>query len=534
MGTIVSSSGNEALVGTPGNDVFKLEGGNHTITGNGGIDTIDFEDAPPSLGININLGNGVATGWGNDTFTGITQAIGSLGNDTIVGSVDTTYLNGFGGNDSIVGGAHDSTLVGGPGNDTIVGGAGNDDIAPGGGNNSIDGGGGYNAIDYRGLPGGVSLDLYVGAWHPGGFDTLKNIQNVFTSDFSSTIKGDYTDNIIVGGAGNDTVMAREGNDVITGGGGNDLIDGGPGNDIAVYSGAHTDYKITANAYGWVITDTRAGSPDGTDTVRNVERLTFSDGTVALGYSVTLDATVSQAISSILRQDPVYDSAVGVGHSNTSALGNYLSYAISNGTIDTNAAVKTIIQDAGDTSSVATLAYQFFTGSAPSAAGMDYLLSPTGPNTNNLNSDYYQSFTEENRFINFAVNLGKVGAGAASFKAAYDSMSLFDVTRDAYTKIFGGTPSDTKIHALLDPTFQLNGVTMTRADYFAYYGGDGASGIGTKAAMVGWLLSEAVKADLGTYALSNDAFLNAVALHNGSYGVDIVGHYSQPSFAYQPG
>lgn len=198
------------------------------------------------------------------------------------------------------------------------------------------------------------------------------------------------------------------------------------------------------------------------------------------------------------------------------------------------ALNNIIQTAGATASVATLSYEFFTGQAPSAGGMDFLVSPAGPNVNNLNSAYYQTFGLENRYINFAVNLGKLGAGASSFLAHYGSLSLFEATRQAYATIFGAAPSDTKLHAILDPTTVLNGVTYSRSDYFAYYGLDGPNGIGTKAAMVGYLLAEAVKADLGTYALSNDAFLSDVALHNAAFGVDLVGAYSQPQFVFHPG
>ena len=194
----------------------------------------------------------------------------------------------------------------------------------------------------------------------------------------------------------------------------------------------------------------------------------------------------------------------------------------------------IASQAGASTSVATLSYEFFTGKAPGAAGMDYLVSPTGSNANNLNSAYYQSFSLENRYINFAVNLGAAGAGADAFKASYGALSLFDATRQAYATIFGEAPSDAKLHAILDPTTVVDGQTLSRADYFAYYGQDGANGIGTKAAMVGWLLAEAEKADVGTYAQSNDAFLSDVALHNASFGVDIVGVYSQPSFVFHPG
>jgi len=201
---------------------------------------------------------------------------------------------------------------------------------------------------------------------------------------------------------------------------------------------------------------------------------------------------------------------------------------------TSSAIAQLVQLAKNTTSVVTLSYEFFTGKAPSSAGMDYLVSPTGPNSNHLNAAYYQSFSLENRYINFAVNLGKAGEGSAAFTAKYGSLSLFEATRTAYATIFGEAPSDTKLHAILDPTTVLNGQTYTRGDYFAYYGQDGANGIGTKAAMVGYLLAEAVKADVGTYALSNDAFLTDVAIHNASFGVDLVGVYGQPGFVFHPG
>jgi serralysin len=166
--------------------------------------------------------------------------------------------------------------------------------------------------------------------------------------------------------------------------------------------------------------------------------------------------------------------------------------------------------------------------------MDYLVSPTGPNPNNLNSAYYQGFNLENRYINFAVDLGKLGEGAPEFTAHYGGLSFFEATRTAYATIFGEAPSDAKLHAILDPTTVLNGVTYSREDYFAYYGGDGLEGIGTKAAMVGWLLAEAEKADVGVYALSNDAFLTDVGLHDAPFGVNLVGVYNQPGFLFHPG
>lgn len=249
-------------------------------------------------------------------------------------------------------------------------------------------------------------------------------------------------------------------------------------------------------------------------------------TIALVASVALPLVISAALANILRAAPTDPSAA--------ALASQLSVGTTAGALSQAQALTQIIVSAGATSSVATLSYEFFTGRAPSAAGMDYLVSPTGPNPNNLNSAYYQSFGLENRYINFAVNLGKGGEGNAAFTAAFGAENLFAATRDAYTKIFGGTPSDTKLHALLDPSFVVGGASLTRADYFAVYGGDGPDGIGAKAAMVGWLLAEAVKADLGTYAHANDAFLTDVGLNNAPFGVDLVGLYAKPGDVFVPG
>jgi Ca2+-binding RTX toxin-like protein len=80
---------------------------------------------------------------------------------------------------------------------------------------------------------------------------------------------------IFGLAGNDIINSGGGVDTIEGGAGNDLINGQTGDDIAVYSGSWKDYTITGPVGGpYTITDTRPGSPDGTDTLTNVEFVRF--------------------------------------------------------------------------------------------------------------------------------------------------------------------------------------------------------------------------------------------------------------------
>lgn len=227
------------------------------------------------------------------------------------------------------------------------------------------------------------------------------------------------------------------------------------------------------------------------------------------------------------------SCSGVLRWSGSAFALSLVEQVNSGSLSQNAAYAQIVKEAGATTSVATMSYQFFTGKAPTAAGMDYLVSPTGPNANNLNSAYYQSFSLENRYINFAVNLGKNGEGLAGFTAGYGSLTFYDAFKKAYGVIFGDV-TDTRVRAILDAPLTLNGAPTTRQQYFAAYGGDGLNGIGTKAAAVGWLMSEAEKADLGTYAKSNDAFLLDVAANGATFGVDLIGRYAQPSYVYHPG
>ncbi len=164
-----------------------------------------------------------------------------------------------------------------------------------------------------------------------------------------------------------------------------------------------------------------------------------------------------------------------------------------------------------TTQVAVFSYQFFTGQMPSLAGLDYLVSPTGPNPNNLNSAYYAPFNTGNRYINFAINLAKGGEGTAAFQAAYGALSLEATFDKAYLTIFGAPAAAGQAHDTLNTQVADGfGGTFTRADYFATYGGDGLSGIGTKAGLIGWLLSVAAAADVGAYAYAYDVFAKDLA------------------------
>lgn len=285
-----------------------------------------------------------------------------------------------------------------------------------------------------------------------------------------------------------------GADTVTGGVGDDRIDGGGGADVMTYATASTNFTWVRNTDGsWTVRDLRTGGGEGVDTLINIESLKFSDKTVSLTVSAA-----QIAVSAILRD----------GGGATAA---DLDAKIAAGTLTPAGAIAEVVKAADATTSVASMSYQFFTGKVPSQLGVDFLVSPTGPNATNLNSAYYATFDVVNRYIDFAVNLGKNGEAKDSFAASYGSLSLFDATKKAYGAIFGGTPTDAKVHALID----------TRVDYLAYYGGDGPSGIGTKAAMVGFLLAAAATEDVGVLARSNDAWLTDLSDGAAPFAVNIL-------------
>ncbi len=188
---------------------------------------------------------------GNDTYHG------GSGNDNIHGQKGTDSLYGEAGNDKIYGENGNDKIYGGVGNDTINGGKGNDELYGGEGSDFIKGDVGDDKIY-----GGEGNDI---------------------------LKGDDGDDTIYGGAGNDIVYAGRDKDTIYAGEGNDTLVGGNGSDTVVFSGNLSDYTFCKNGNKIIVTDIRAGSPDGVDTITEVEKFKFVDGTIP-SSSVTFLST----------------------------------------------------------------------------------------------------------------------------------------------------------------------------------------------------------------------------------------------------
>ena len=102
---------------------------------------------------------------------------------------------------------------------------------------------------------------------------------------------------VYGYSGNDTIVLREGDEIafgyagkdsIEGGAGNDTIDGGAGSDTAVFRDTYESYTLNYNDDGSLTVKHNPSSSDqideGTDTLKNVEKLQFSDLTTCLLYT----------------------------------------------------------------------------------------------------------------------------------------------------------------------------------------------------------------------------------------------------------
>lgn len=137
--------------------------------------------------------------------------------------------------------------------------------------------GGNDTLDYSGSGANQTFDLREQAY-----------SSLMGRDGNIGIaRGTVIENAI-GGSGNDIFIGNDANNTLNGGagadrffasGGRDVFNGGTGTDTAVFSGASTDYSLSTNGSGnTVVTDNRAGSPDGVVELISVESIVYDGGT----------------------------------------------------------------------------------------------------------------------------------------------------------------------------------------------------------------------------------------------------------------
>jgi hypothetical protein len=276
-----------------------------TIWDGGGVDTLQYTGSRPAF---INLNAGTASRIGQDVIdyrygspinnlwiafgTSIENAQGGSGNDVLVGNELANRLAGGDGDDQLSGGRGDDTLVGGAGADTF-------EFAQGDNNgvDSIEDFGSQDRIqcDSAVLPTSVSLGngasvgrFEVQCQDQGGITTLFIGTNTEPGpEVTIRIKGDFAPAqftlagqfITVHAASPGQVIVGTGAaDALAGTAGDDTVDAGAGLDTWLCSGSASAYALSRTADAVVLS-----GPEGTDTLRGVERIKFTDG-----HAIALD------------------------------------------------------------------------------------------------------------------------------------------------------------------------------------------------------------------------------------------------------
>lgn len=212
----------------------------------------------------------------------------------------------------------------------------------------------------------------------GGNDTAFVSFNTDASKLGVDLKGtNGSDLILLGqggnvgvGAGDDIIDGAAGNDSISTISGNDIIDGGSGIDTALLTGKLSDYKISKSSDTFTIQDLRSNSPDGIDTVTNIEKLQFSDQTV----EIDADGQSAGALNNLFNNNA--DAAKGL-----------------------------------------SAAYTVLLGGIPNQAGFEFLIGAAI--STNFGAGVGVSFNSENIFINLFNNLVQ---GNNVAKSAFDALA----------------------------------------------------------------------------------------------------------------
>jgi S-layer protein len=205
---------------------------------------------------------------------------------------------------------------------------------------------------------------------------------------------------------------------------------------------------------------------------------------------------------------------------TLTLDAYATQTQPGGSLSEAQALTNTLKLVNSTTAVAIEAYQFFTNHAPSAAGLAYLVNST-TNANDLNDAYFAKFGQENRFINFSINLATgTGEGAAAFKAAYGDTATATVTyaqavASAYDKIIGNAAATA---AGVDVAAAVAYLTrQANIDYLTAfvkantgYTADADINLAVKAALIGEVLNVATVSGIGIYANATNAMLKDLA------------------------
>ncbi|WP_188113384.1 calcium-binding protein [Nocardioides humilatus] len=288
-GEFIMGAGFDNVIVGPGQD---------SVRGGSGNDTVSYETHPAAVTVSP---DGVAddgmAGEGDRIYGDVEVVIGSNHDDTLMGGPNGNRLEGGPGDDALVGGAGSDVIFGDDGDDSLRGLAGSDHLEGGldddtlygfvGGPDILDGNEGFDAVIYD-VPASVDLDIRINDaiandGPAGQHDWVLSTNEVIVGgDGNDVLVGNAEDNWLIGGGGFDQLAGNGGADVVyaegtfselDGGDGDDLllayqgtdkdIIGGPGTDTVSYAGyVSWDLSVEDYATSAVIVDLDGKADDG--------------------------------------------------------------------------------------------------------------------------------------------------------------------------------------------------------------------------------------------------------------------------------
>ena len=137
--------------------------------------------------------------------------------------------------------------------------------------------GGTDTMDYSGSAADQTLDLRAESYSSlqGGRGNV----GIARGTVIENAIGGTGDDILIGNAADNTLTGNDGADRFYASGGSDVYDGGAGTDTVYFTGLQAEYSVSTNGSGnTVITDLRAGSPDGVTELIGIETIVYGTAT----------------------------------------------------------------------------------------------------------------------------------------------------------------------------------------------------------------------------------------------------------------
>ena len=291
------------------------------VRGAGGDDVIDMSGV-------TNYNTGGSGGNGDDLIIGGAQEdllIGGAGmdtilggdsNDLILGGADMDFLYGEKGDDVVLGNSGDDSLSGGEGDDDLFGGTGfdllvgdlgadelfggseNDRLLADSDDTALKGGSGFGDqllmdsattaglnlvntdIEFIDTATGYTADIATKTLTAvGDLDFADNVNSkpYAGGAFGVSVTTGLGDDVLIGSAFNDRLLAGDGDDLVNGGPGADFMDGGPGDDTLSYQGAAAGVGV----------DMKAGLGFAGDATGDVIVIESFETLIGTGFSDTL-------------------------------------------------------------------------------------------------------------------------------------------------------------------------------------------------------------------------------------------------------